>query len=99
MTTIKEVKKLKDTGLTYQEIGDLLGISRQRAHQILHPEKYKPYRKVYQKAYQKTAKYKDYQKAYKKTAKYQEYQKVYQSTTKFKASRHNYYLKRKGQTK
>lgn len=31
----QRVKDLRNEGLTYQQIGDLLGFSRQRAHQIL----------------------------------------------------------------
>ena len=32
------LRKLKDSGLTYQQIPDKLGITRQRAYQILNPE-------------------------------------------------------------
>ncbi len=36
MTSFEKVKNLRDVGLTYQAISDVLGISRQRAEQILH---------------------------------------------------------------
>lgn len=35
MDRIKQIKKLRDQGKSYTEIGKILGVSRQRAHQIL----------------------------------------------------------------
>lgn len=42
MTTRDEVVKLREAGLTYAEIGRRLGISRERARQILTPKPPKP---------------------------------------------------------
>jgi len=35
MNPMERIKKLRDQGKTYEEIGKILGVSRQRAHQIL----------------------------------------------------------------
>ena len=64
---LAEIQQLREEGLTYQAIGDRMGVSRQGIYQRLHPDKFK--------AYQKTDKFKAYQKAYRKTDKFKAYRK------------------------
>ena len=52
MARLEQIQQYRITGKTYQEIGILLGISRQRVEQILKPERLR--------AYRKTPKYKTY---------------------------------------
>ena len=35
LEALVKARKLRETGLTYQKIGDLMGVSRQRVHQYL----------------------------------------------------------------
>lgn len=39
------VQKLRDKGMTYEEIGDILGVSKQAAHQSVNPEPRDGFRK------------------------------------------------------
>jgi hypothetical protein len=50
-------------------------------------------RKVYQKRYQQSDKYKAYQKKYRQSGKHKAYQKKYRQSDKFKACQKRYYLK------
>lgn len=42
-----KVKRMRDAGMTYAFIGCILGISRQRVHQILYPESRRNAKKRY----------------------------------------------------
>ena len=42
---LAEIQQLREEGLTYQAIGDRMGVSRQGIYQRLHPDKFKAYRK------------------------------------------------------
>ena len=42
MLNLQEIKKLRKSSYTYQQIGDRLGVSRQRVHAVYNNTKYKP---------------------------------------------------------
>ena len=44
LLTRSRMRALRDDGLTYQQIGDIFGVSRQRVHQLLNLERYHQYR-------------------------------------------------------
>lgn len=54
------IKKYREQGLTYTEIGEKLNVSEQRINQLLNLDNHK----AYQKAYQQTDKWKAYKRAY-----------------------------------
>lgn len=67
------IQELRELKFSYQAIGDRLGRSDTRIHQIQNPEslkayqqdeKYKTYQKEYQKKYHKTDKFKAYDRVY-----------------------------------
>jgi orotate phosphoribosyltransferase-like protein len=54
-----KAKKLREAGLTYQQIGERLGVSHTTVMLAISPQ-----RRAYQKAYKKTDKYKAHKRHY-----------------------------------
>ena len=60
----EQIQKLREKGLTLEAIGEKAGVSKQRIHQILYPEKYAENRRIWEAKYRQTEKYKKYQREY-----------------------------------
>lgn len=58
---INKIKKLREIGLSYRQIGKAFGVSGQNIYQKLHPEKHQEYQRSY---YKNTPKRREYLKNY-----------------------------------
>lgn len=58
MTTYEKIVNLKEMGLTFEQIGYRLGISRQRAEQVLHKETYRAKQRHYEHSFSATPNWK-----------------------------------------